>query len=271
MRWSVGARSRCWSPAGGDADAASELAARGERLSQRGLVALLALRTAGFLAVQAAIAAWLNLGGVAGAWTAAAAWWPVAATVTNLGTVAVLVALLRREGLGYRDLFRVQRRELRTDLLVLIVLLAVAAPIAFFPSPVIATMLWNDPLAGSRAMIQPLPSWGAWVAIVGFPVSIAFAELPLYFGYVLPRMRSVRWVAVAACGFALAFQHIALPLLWDPRFLAWRLGMFLPFALLLGAALRWRPSLLPWLCIVHGLMDLSAGLVVWRVSNGMVL
>jgi hypothetical protein len=38
--------------------------------------------------------------------------------------------------------------------------------------------------------------------------------------------------------------------------------MFLPFALLLAAVLRRRPSLLPYLLVVHFLLDLQAGLMV---------
>ena len=59
-----------------------------------------------------------------------------------------------------------------------------------------------------------------------------------------------------------------LPLLLDERFVVWRLLMFLPMALVLGAALRWRPRLLPWLCALHALADLSAGWIVVKVSRG---
>jgi hypothetical protein len=48
-----------------------------------------------------------------------------------------------------------------------------------------------------------------------------------------------------------------LPLVFDLRFMAWRSLMFLPFALLVAVVLHWRPRLLPYLAIVHVLMDLS--------------
>jgi hypothetical protein len=63
-----------------------------------------------------------------------------------------------------------------------------------------------------------------------------------------------------------AAQHICLPFLPDQRFMAWRLGMFLPFALLLAVLVRWRRSLLPYLMVVHFLMDLATALMVLCVS-----
>jgi hypothetical protein len=47
------------------------------------------------------------------------------------------------------------------------------------------------------------------------------------------------------------------PLLWDARFLTWRGLMFIPFALVTGLILRWRPALLPYFAVVHILMDAS--------------
>lgn len=236
--------------------------------SQRSLIALLGFRTAGFLAVQALIAGLFAARGVEGPWAAAAAWWPLAAMVTNVATVVLLVAILRREGLRYRDLFAVERSRVPVDLLVLLVVLVVAGPVGWLPGQGIATLLWGDGLSGTRAMMQPLPTWGVWVALVGFPLTIAFAELPLYFGYVMPRLRTSGAIAVAVCALALAAQHVTLPFLLDARFVVWRLGMFLPFAVLLAIGVRARPGILPWLCAAHALIDASAGLVVWQVSNG---
>ena len=63
----------------------------------------------------------------------------------------------------------------------------------------------------------------------------------------------------------LAAQHCFLPLILDGRFLLWRLGMYLPFALFAGLMLKLRPSLLPYMVIVHGLIDISTLSVYWMV------
>jgi hypothetical protein len=59
------------------------------------------------------------------------------------------------------------------------------------------------------------------------------------------------WGAVAASAGFISQQHATLPLLFDGRFILWRAGMFLPFAVLLAIALRWPPRLLLYLAIVH--------------------
>jgi hypothetical protein len=57
--------------------------------------------------------------------------------------------------------------------------------------------------------------------------------------------------------FFLAAQHMFLPLILDGRFMLWRLGMFLPFALFAGLVIKLRPTLLPYFMIVHALADMS--------------
>ena len=64
----------------------------------------------------------------------------------------------------------------------------------------------------------------------------------------------------------LAFQHVTLPLLFDARFMVWRLVMFVPFGLLVAVLLRSRPQLLPYMVVVHMLMDASVMYFVLAAS-----
>ena len=52
------------------------------------------------------------------------------------------------------------------------------------------------------------------------------------------------WLAWLIASFFLAAQHMFLPLILDWRFMLWRLGMFLPFALFTGLVLKLRPALI---------------------------
>ena len=95
-------------------------------------------------------------------------------------------------------------------------------------------------------------------------LTIAFAELPTYFGYVMPRLEAQLkngWVAWLIASFFLAAQHMFLPFILDGGYLLWRLGMFLPFALFTGLVLKFRPALLPYFMVVHALMDVTTVLV----------
>jgi hypothetical protein len=64
----------------------------------------------------------------------------------------------------------------------------------------------------------------------------------------------------------LSLQHVTLPLVLDWRFVLWRALMFLPFALLLAVVLDRRPRLLPYLVIVHILLDAAAAAQVLLAS-----
>jgi hypothetical protein len=222
---------------------------------------LLLFGRSGILAgCQAFIALGYFLGGSSNAWEASAAWWPFAVTAANLICLGLLVALYRQEGLSYWDLFRVRREQVRGDLLALVAPLVIIGPVAFLPNVLLAGALFGDSLTALNLMLRPLPVWAAYASIVVFPVTQGLVELPIYFAYCMPRLETQgvpRWQAVGLAGLMLGLQHMAVPLLFDARFLTWRGLMFIPFALFTGFILRWRPSLLPYFALVHILMDAS--------------
>ena len=102
-----------------------------------------------------------------------------------------------------------------------------------------------------------------------FPLTQGLAETPTYFAFAMPRLEAQglrRWQAVALPALMLGLQHLAAPLLFDWRFIAWRGLMFLPFAALVGIVMRWRPQLLPYIAVVHVLMDLSFAMMFLSVA-----
>ena len=227
------------------------------------LVALFT-RTMLFAGWQAVIAGLLALGGQAAAWDASAGWWPVTALLTNLVCIGLLAYLMRQEGSRYWDLFRLDQAHWRRDLLTVLGLTVLAVPLVLLPNFGLATLLFGDAAAPVPLMFRALPAWAIWLSILGFPVTIALAELPLYFGYAMPRLGQ-GWWPVLLTAFFLSIQHAALPLIFDGRFIVWRALMFSLFALMCAVALRWRPRLLPYLVVVHGLLDLQAALMLLSV------
>lgn len=225
---------------------------------------MLPARLALFAFWQMVAALGLVLLGVSDAWQASAAWWPVTAVLANLVCLGLLRNLYRQEGARFWDIFRIQRQTLKKELLILLGALTLTGPIAFIPNILSANWLFGTQQAALDLFIQPLPLWGIVLAAVLFPVTIAVAELPTYFAYIMPRLELQvgRWPAVLLSALFLGVQHCTLPLIWNGRFLMWRFIMFLPFALFLGLLLRWRPQLLPYLVVVHGLMDLATVLMI---------
>lgn len=218
-----------------------------------------------FALLQAALAALFGALGRPTPWAASVAWWPVTATVANLVSLAFLVRLLRLEGRTFRDLVRIERGTVRADILVSLGLLVVGGVVAMAPNLGLAMLFWGDPQAPLATFIQPLPLWAGLVALIVFPITVALSELPTYYGYARPKLEALGaapWVALAVAALFHALQHAALPLVFDGPFLLWRSLMFLPFALYVATALRWRPRLLPYLMVVHGLLDASVGLMI---------
>jgi hypothetical protein len=196
-----------------------------------------------------------------------AAWWLMTATLANLTNVGLLWWLVHREGRTLRSLFNFDSSTWRRDLVWVGGSLLVLVPLAIFPGPLLGTALFGNASVGTSMLFQPLPGWALIFVGVVFPLTIAFSELPTYYGYVMPglkKMTGLVWPIVILVGTAHALQHVALPLLLDPRFMAWRFGMFLPFALVIAWLMSRRPSLLPYLMAVHFLLDAQLVFLVPR-------
>jgi hypothetical protein len=177
---------------------------------------------------------------------------------------------LRREGRRWSGLFRVDTTHVGRDAATVLGLTIVSMVLILVPNFGSATLLFGDAEAPLATFIQPLPQWGAFAALVLFPVTIALTELAVYFGYLQPRLEALTgraWVAVALTAGFLSLQHATLPLVLEWRFVVWRSVMFAPFALLLAVVLRWRPRLLPYLAVLHGLADLQVAVMLVAASS----
>ena len=167
------------------------------------------------------------------------------------------------------DIYRVERSSFWREAAICLGFVVVGGPLLMVPNTGMATLLWGDPNVSFTMMFRPLPVWVIYLTMVTFPVTIALAELPTYCGYAMPRLvvQTGKVVPVLLLtSFWLALQHSALPLLFDWRFFLWRFAMMLPFAIFVVVLLRWRPRLLPYLMVVHGLLDLTLPVMLLGVK-----
>ncbi|QGQ20216.1 hypothetical protein GC089_14675 [Cellulomonas sp. JZ18] len=254
-------------PASPGVDAAPQL---GGAPSGRQVLTMLLLRLVAFAAAQAVVALLLAAGGSVSPWADSAAWWPLTATAANVLTLTLLARRMRAEGASLRDLYRPDRARVRRDVPAALLVTLAGAALAAGPNMGLATLLWGDPQVSLDLLVRPLPLAAAVTSAVLFPVTTALAELPTYYAYVQPRLAALgrgTAVVVAAPALLHALQHVTLPLLLDARFLVWRALMFLPFTLLLAVVLRRRPSLLPYLLVVHLLLDAQMGVLVLLAAS----
>lgn len=230
---------------------------------------MLFIRIGLFAGLQALFALGFYITKIEGAWEAGANWWPLVVTITNLICIVLLVRLYQAEGKRFWDIFRIDRANFKTDLLALIGTTLVLGPVGLLPNIWLGGLLFDDPQRSLDLLVRPLPMWAVVTSLVAFPLTQGITELATYFNYVMPRLEKHEmpgWLAVSLPAMLLGFQHCALPLLFDLPFFTWRLLMYVPFAFLIGIILHWRPRMLPYLAVIHILMDASLAAMLLEVA-----
>jgi len=226
---------------------------------------LLPIRLLLFAGIQAIFALGFFIFGINEPWNASANWWPIIVGLANLVCLVILLFYYRTEGESFWSLFRFHKESVGKDLLILLGFLVLAAPLSYLPNILLGKLLFGDPNATLELFIRPLPMWAVYVSIVFFSVTQGIVEIPTYMLYIRPRLEKGgmnRLLTVLLPTIFLSAQHIAVPLLFDGKFILWRLLMFLPFALLVAIMIKTRPRLMPYVAIVHILMDASTGLML---------
>lgn len=224
---------------------------------------MLISRSVLFVFFQSFIALIFAATGTASAWDESTRWWTFLAFLANFVSIYLLVRLFKAEGKRYFEVIRFSKATWKADLIWFILASIVAMPIMAAPREPLAIAIFGDVATANNMLFQTLPTW-AFVLSFLFPLTIAFAELPTYLAYCMPRLEAQLkngWLAWLIASFFLAAQHIFLPLILNGGYLLWRFGMFLPFALFTGFVIKLRPSLLPYFLIVHALLDVSTVLV----------
>jgi len=220
-----------------------------------------------FLLFQVLITLGFVIAGHQNGWDESARWWVFFVIPANLVSVFLLVRLFKSEGKRYLDILRFSKATAGKDVAWLLGSSVVGVPVMAAPMNTLAAWIFGDSMAPINMMFKPLPGWALVLGFL-FPLTIAFAELPTYFGYVMPHLAAQLkngWVAWLIASFFLAAQHCFLPFIPDGHFILWRLGMYLPFALFAGLMLKLRPSLLPFMAIFHALIDISTLSVYWMI------
>lgn len=231
---------------------------------------MLVIRSLLFLGCQSMIALFFWWGGSPEAWSNSAAWWPIAVVLTNLVCLGLLIRFYQQEGKNFWHIFRLRREFIKPDLLFLLGFLAVAVPLGYLPNVWSAQWLFGEPEVALDLLVRPLPAWAAIVSFALFPLLQGLVELPTYILYALPRLEAqgVRpWLAVSLTLFFLSAQHIFAPFIFEARFIIYRFVMFLPFAALVTLVLRWRPRLMPYMAVIHILMDVSIAVMLLMVRQ----
>ena len=231
---------------------------------------MLIIRSLLFLGFQALIALVFLLMGSPTVWNNSAAWWTMAVILTDLVCLVLLIRLYKQEGARFWDIFRIERQFVKKDLLFMVGFLIIGGIIGFLPNILSAQWLFGEPQIALDMLVRPLPAWAAISGLMFFPLLQGLVEIPTYMLYVMPRLEKQGlqpWLAVSLTSLFLSTQHMFAPFLPDLRFITYRLVMFLPFAILIALVMRWRPRLMPYMVVVHVLMDMSIAVMSLMVMK----
>jgi len=192
-----------------------------------------------------------------------AAYWPVICVLMNLLSIGGLSAVCAVEKKPFRQLIASEKNTSKASEIFWISLLMILVRIGgmLACSFVIYRRL-------PEFLVQPLPLPWALANLVLLPLTIVFAELPLYFGYSYTRLADLTgkpWLSGAYVVFWYALQHSFFPLLLDPRYLLFRFLAFLPLMILILVIYRRTKNLVP-LMVGHGIMDLGTVIQILIVS-----
>jgi hypothetical protein len=244
------------------------------RISLKHVWGMLSIRSALSFFLLLLLALVFKLGGSSTAIKASSAWWLWFVTITNITCLILLLHLCRKESLRLQELFFFNPSTWKADLRWFLMTLAGTAIFAQLPGNLLAKLLWGDVNLPNSLLIQPLPLLAIYPLIILMPVTQALAELPTYWGYVAPRLRASglnRWLVIGGIGFTLSIQHMFFSFQLDWRYDLWLALKYLPFALWMGFVIDRRPTVLPYLMVMHFLLDASLPVLLLFVSKGIPL
>jgi hypothetical protein len=193
----------------------------------------------------------------------ASQWWSIICTVCNIITIVVLIIIFKSEGTNYKKLIGYQKGQDNLKFTMLIVVLMLILGMGGMYG--FGFMIYGYvPVT----MVQPIPVWLSSTNLILLPLTVAFAELPLYFGYALNGIKKVtgnKIISIAYPMFFYALQHSFIPLLYDWKHILFRFLSFLPLMILLGIIYFRKRKLQP-LMIGHAILDLATGVQILMTS-----
>lgn len=237
--------------------------ARNGTLGWTGPLMVLVGRSVLIIAAQAITASLLWLRSHTWSWNAAAKWWTVYGTLVDIGCLALMAALTRREGIRLRDLIGRIRLRWGRDLWLGAGLLVLVFPFFILGAASATRIVYGSgqlPSFAGLADGRVLPLWGVIYSFSIWWLIWSPTEEMTYRGYALPRFEVLcrnRTLAFALVSFWWSLQHVFLPFILDWRLVLWRFLAFLPGVVLLTLPSLKIRRLAPFV-FAHWPMDIAA-------------
>jgi len=213
--------------------------------------------------IQGGIALYLSSKGNNAAWESAAKWWTVYGNIVDVFCLLLLTYALKKEGKNIYTLFDFNKSKFLNDLKSgLIIFFLIFPVIGLMYSVATGYLLFNEStlenISGQLAE-RSLPKWAYYYSILIWWIVWSATEELTYQAYSLPRLvKKYGQVKVLLfIGFFWALQHSFLPLIFDLRYMFWRLITFFPLVICLMISFMKTGRITP-VIIAHALMDINA-------------
>ncbi len=113
-----------------------------------------------FLGMQALFALLMFLLGSSNAWVSGAAWWPITVALADAAALFLMVRVFKAEQKRYWDIFRIDRKHIWRDLLYLLGITILSAPVSYLPNIWLGQALFGSPEATLELFVRPITILG---------------------------------------------------------------------------------------------------------------
>lgn len=190
-------------------------------------------------------------------------WWSIIASIVNLVTILVLLAIGKKQNSNYWELINYQKgkttgRQIAVISIVTVIVgmagMYLAGFICYGVIPYAAPM-----------MIAPIPLWLAIINAFILPISTALAEEGLYLGCGVNRIKN-KYAAIIVPALFFALQHSFIPTLFDVKYIIYRFLSFLPLTIILCWYYYQKRNPLP-IMVGHTIIDMATVAQILATSS----
>jgi len=188
-------------------------------------------------------------------------WFTVYGSLIDLACLTLIARQIRKENKTIFDLINFNKKNIGKDLLLSVAFILLFMPISVAGMSLSHLLIFKTPYPPQ--LMGGIPLWGALYSITLFPVLWGLSEQVTYQGYCVPRLKIAfgnKWLAIGLVSFGWMFQHTALPLMLDWKYMAFRMVSFFPLTVLMPLIFLRTKRLFPFI-VAHWAMDLSAAVM----------
>ena len=191
-------------------------------------------------------------------------WWTIVATLVNLFTLLLIVAVAKKNGMTYRELINYKKGTTKIRQIVFITAVILFAGIG---GMYLSGFLCYGVIPyASPETVAPIPALLAVINFLPLPVTTALAEDGLYLGCGTGSIKN-KAAAILIPAFFYALQHCFIPLLWDGRYILYRFLSFLPLTVFLCWYYHRKRDPVP-VMVGHAVIDLMT--VSWVLATSLI-